>query len=387
MEKLNKYEIAIVGAGPAGATAAVYLKKFGYNVCLIEKKAFPRETLCGEFLSNEVIEILKDLNLFDAFLCMSPNPLKLVKFINQRGLLLSSSLGFTAYGLRRGKFDNFLLSEARSIGVKIIQPAEVIDITRQDNGNYIMTVLANNGLDRFSLISDLVICAIGKQSVLDKKLNRQFTKKKSFLNGIKFHIPEDYMPEFPKNEIHIYSSPGIYCGVNSVDSNLNTVCFLENRKMFSGSSRDHLKYLIKENKAFACLFHPSIGEYINTSPIYGIGNIYFGRKELSLNGILMIGDAAGVIAPLAGDGIAMAMQSAKIISEIIKDHSLTEIDNISISYQLNWKRNFSKRKKVARLVQKTIMSSYFNTPIIIISRIFPSFFDIIIKNTREHSFR
>lgn len=387
MEKLNKYEIAIVGAGPAGATAAIYLKKYGYSVCLIEKKVFPRETLCGEFLSNEVIEVLKHLNLFDGFLSMSPNPLEYAKFINQRGLSLFSSLGFTAYGLRRGKFDNFLLSEARSLGVKIIQPAEVIDIAKKDNGNYNLTVLSNNGLDRFSLNSDLVICAIGKQSVLDKKLNRQFTKTKSFLNGIKFHIPEDYMPEFPKNEIHIYSSPGIYCGVNAVDSNLNTVCFLEDRKMFSGSSRDHLKYLIKENKAFACLFHPSIGEFISTSPIYGIGNIYFGRKELSLNGILMIGDAAGVIAPLAGDGIAMAMQSAKIISGIIKDHSLTDVDNINISYQVKWKGNFSKRKTVAKLVQKTIMSGYFNTPAIIISRIFPSFFDIIIKSTREHSFR
>jgi flavin-dependent dehydrogenase len=101
----------------------------------------------------------------------------------------------------------------------------------------------------------------------------------------------------------------------------------------------------------------------------------------------MIGDAAGVIAPLAGDGIAMAMQSAKILSEIIREHSLTEIDNISISYQLNWNRNFSKRKTVARLVQKTIMSNLFNTPAIIIGRIFPSFFDKIIKSTRERSFR
>ncbi|MEK6552371.1 MAG: FAD-dependent oxidoreductase, partial [Bacteroidota bacterium] len=97
---MEKYDAAIIGGGPAGSTAALYLNDLGFNVCLIEKKNFPRETLCGEFLSKEVIDSLKNLNLFDGFLKLNPNPITNFKFYNDSNDPIETKLKFPAYGIK-----------------------------------------------------------------------------------------------------------------------------------------------------------------------------------------------------------------------------------------------------------------------------------------------
>jgi menaquinone-9 beta-reductase len=79
----SRYDIAIVGAGPAGSTAALYLARMNFRVCVIEKMPFPRETLCGEFLSREVTRILGDLHLNEGFLSLQPNPLTSFRFCTE----------------------------------------------------------------------------------------------------------------------------------------------------------------------------------------------------------------------------------------------------------------------------------------------------------------
>jgi flavin-dependent dehydrogenase len=98
-------DILIVGGGPAGSTTALYLSQIGFDITIIEKKAFPRETLCGEFLSKEVTDILKELNLFDDFTSLNPNKLKSFRTIDESGIELVSDLNFEAYAMKRSIFD------------------------------------------------------------------------------------------------------------------------------------------------------------------------------------------------------------------------------------------------------------------------------------------
>src|SRR5574338_206608 len=98
-------DILIIGGGPAGSTTALYLSQLGFDITVIEKKIFPRETLCGEFLSKEVTDILNELNLFNDFLSLKPN--KLISFfaVNDSGIELKSKLSFDAYAMKRSIFD------------------------------------------------------------------------------------------------------------------------------------------------------------------------------------------------------------------------------------------------------------------------------------------
>ncbi len=309
------YEIAIIGGGPAGSSAAMYLAKKGFDVCLLEKKKFPRDTICGEFLSKEVIENLNDLGISGGFLRLNPNVIKSFRFISHSNRELSTGFNFKAYSLKRSTFDDFLIKRAEKEGVKIYQPAEAAGIENL-NGSFILTFYSSG--EKISITIKRVIAAYGKQNILDKLLGRKYISYKSGLSGIKFHIDEKYFNDFNKDEIQIYAGDQIYCGINAVNEGMITLSFLEDRKKYHIPAKHHLLELFNKNIKFNNLFKTDLQTLLNNSTLFGTGNIYFGKKDLIENGIYMIGDAAGMIAPLTGDGIGMAFESAKLISDIFR---------------------------------------------------------------------
>ncbi len=378
---MEKFDAAIIGGGPAGSTAALYLHKQGFNVCLIEKKTFPRETLCGEFLSQEVSNSLINLDLFEGFLSLDPNPITNFKFYDDNNDPIQTELKFTAYGIKRGTFDNYLLSAVKNKGIKVFQPGEVREII---HGNGLITLVIDNGYSPQKIFCDKVIAAYGKQNILDKKLNRDFTSNKSFLNGIKFHIDESLFNVLEKDTIQIFVSKGIYCGVNFVGDKKVTVCFLENRRKIQYNPRNQIKYLMEANKNFRLLFTKEIISAIDDLPPYGTGNIYFGKKDLVREGVYFIGDSSAVIAPFAGDGIGIAMQSAKLISDIFEKQRSNNLNNIQteLFYIQEWKKLFKKRLLIAKSVQNIIMNNSFRGIGYKIIRTFPGLLGYIIRATR-----
>ncbi|HEY6906306.1 MAG TPA: FAD-dependent monooxygenase, partial [Ignavibacteriaceae bacterium] len=126
-------DAVIIGGGPAGAVAGIYLSRAGLNTIIAERKVFPRETLCGEFLSLEVTSHLKELDLFQKFLSLNPNLISSFQFTSGRRRF-STGLPFEGYSLKRSIFDYFLLSEARKSGAEIYQPAEVKDVSSRVEG-------------------------------------------------------------------------------------------------------------------------------------------------------------------------------------------------------------------------------------------------------------
>lgn len=372
------FDVVIIGGGPAGSAAGIYLSRAGLRTAVIERKTFPRETLCGEFLSREVTENLYSLDLLEKFLALNPNRISSFRLITG-SKIFKSDLEFEGFSLQRSDFDNFLLREAKNSGAKIYQPAEVKEIFRGKNA---YTVKIKSGGKFFDITSFLVIGAYGRSNVLDKRLNRQFTNLHTNYNGIKFHIRKELLKEIDDSSIYIFSGRNIYCGINTVSRGEVTVCFLDKKDVEKETSVDLFAELIKANKYLSALFNNNIPDLRNMR-IYGAGSIYFGPKELVKDGIIMIGDAAKVIAPLAGDGIGMAFQSAKIVSDIItsenpKNLSTEEIGSI---YKSKWRENFIRRTKIAFLIQKIILQNHFlnKTPKTAINTLLPA----IISATRK----
>lgn len=376
------HEVTIIGGGPAGSVAAIRLADFGFEVCLIEKKIFPREILCGEFLSKEVIENLKQLGLYEEFLSLNPNPIKRFRLINNDGKEISTKLNFSAFGLRRSVFDNFLINAARRKGITILQPAEVKKITRKED--LFQLDVRNSSLEDIKILSKYVIAAYGKHNILDKSLGRSFANTRTGLNGVKFHFDEQYLNEFDKDEIRIYLSDGIYCGVNAVDENKVTVCFLEKKLSKNISSRENLLKFISSTEKFKILFKPGFEELVLCNPVWGTGDIYFGKRRAVENGIFMIGDAAGVIAPITGDGIGMACQSAVIVSDVLYDMrcgmiTASEADSV---YQSRWDLFFKNRLITSNIIQKVVLKNFVRMLSMDIMRRFPGILPYFINSTR-----
>ncbi|MDR3666385.1 MAG: NAD(P)/FAD-dependent oxidoreductase [Ignavibacteriaceae bacterium] len=376
---IKKFDIAIIGGGPAGSSAALLLSKRGYSVCLIEKKIFPREVLCGEFISKEVIEYLKENLLYEGFLKLGPNLITSFRFSSENGKDITSSFEFDAYGIKRSILDNFLLTKAIESGAEIVQPAEVNALSRKGD-DYLINLKAGQG-DGITLNSKFIIAAYGKQNILDKVLGRGFYRRKSNLNGVKFHIEKSHFNNFNPEEIQIYTGDGIYCGLNAVDDKTITLCYLEKRDRTQSSSRELLLRLSRQNKKFCTLLREDFFEYLDKAPIYGTGNIYFGKRDIADEGIFYIGDAAGVIAPLAGDGIGMAIQSARLISDILTKNNLVKEKSV-YDYKREWNKMFLRRIYIAGLIQKSILNNILRNPGIKMVSYIPGVLPSLIKYTR-----
>jgi len=380
----DHYDVAIIGGGPAGSMAAIYLSRVGFDVCLIEKKKFPRDVLCGEFLSEEVTTILKELQLFEEFLALNPVLISRFKSVNESGTEIRSNLSFPAYALKRSLFDEFLMNKAINSGANVYQPAEADFIRREDNKFLVGIIKKNNKEDILVDVSN-VIAAYGKQNGFDKKLKRDFITSSSGLNGIKFHIPNSSIKNFPPDEISIYTAENIYCGINTISENETTLCALEKRVNGESSPRNRILKLLESNKKFGNLFKPDFENTLNDLPVYGTGNIYFGRRNVVENHIFMIGDAAGVIAPLAGDGIGMAFQSAKLISSLLSDYKKGKYSGYQLekTYVMEWNKLFLRRIRFALFVQNLVLRRFTNKISYSFSKIFPSIMPVLIKVTRS----
>lgn len=375
---MNKpdFDVVIVGAGPAGTSSALFLNNYGIKCAIIEKKEFPREVLCGEFISREVILLLNKLKIFDNFLSLSPNKITEFCFATEKKFV-QSSLGFTAYSVKRGKFDNYLLNECKGNNISVFQPEEVQSIEFNEN---LFSIKTSNR----KLFSTFVIGSYGKHNTLDRKLERHFINNKSGLNGIKFHLPKEFVENYSENTISIFANNTLYCGINSVDNETVTVCFLENRKNVNVPPKEHLKQLYEKNKYFSQNFTNDFKEVIDNLPVYGTGNIYFGKKELIKNNVFMCGDSATVIAPLAGDGIGIAFQNGKLIADVLIKYFNNGISRNDIEklYIKEWNSLFRKRLKTALVIQKIIFSSLLYKTFINYMPFKNLIVNYLIKNTR-----
>ena len=134
------------------------------------------------------------------------------------------------------------------------------------------------------------------------------------------------------------------------------------------------------------MFTNDFGQQIQSEQIYGTGNIYFGSKEKFKNGIFFIGDAAGLIAPLAGDGSAMAMELGKLAAEIIydlKNHSQS-LEKMGGIYETNWNELFKKRITSSLWVQKILMNSFLTSTGLLLAGAYPELLKRLIRITRNY---
>lgn len=381
--KGSVFDIIVIGGGPAGAMTSLALARAGYSVCLLERRAFPRETLCGEFLSHEVIGTIRDLGIESEFRMLGPMPITTFTLCPDCGPMLSDSLGFTAYGLKRGVFDQFLLNAAMKQGVHVLQPAEAEELVRHKNGFEVRCRL--NSATR-TLQSHWCIGAYGKTSPLDRQLHRAFAGIHTQLNGINFHVPSAALVGMNADEIRIFTGPDMYCGMNHVDSGMATICFLERRTGSDVSPRARLRKLADANKHFAGIAGGAVLSTIDDAPIYGTGNIYFGTRNVIENGIFMVGDAAQVISPLAGDGIGMALQSAQLLGSLFQEHrpSVNDADVLEAEYRNRWEKTFTSRLRAAAALQRIMLSTPLRRAGTTLLSLSPSLLRVAISMTRGH---
>lgn len=342
-------EILIIGGGLAGLTAALHLNKVGLKVTLIEKDTYPQHKVCGEYISNEVIPYLEWLGLDIEHL--APALISDLLFTSNLGKSIQTKLPLGGFGLSRYTIDHYLYTELIRRKVNIVHD-RVLEIKFTNNQFTVET--ANN-----TFVAAYVIGAYGKRSAIDIKLNRSFINKQSPYLAVKAH----YKADFPNNVVSLHNFEGGYCGVSKVENDRLNICYLTSYESF----KKHKNLLtFQENVLYKNSYLKTIFE--NASDLFDapltISQISFEAKEPVNNHILMIGDTAGLIHPLCGNGMAMAIHSAKIVSELLHQRIKGQINSrtaLEESYTAGWNREFKSRLKMGRMLSSLLRNNKFES--------------------------
>ncbi len=354
------FDVVVIGGGPAGSVSALYARRAGLSVCVLEKAQFPRETLCGEFLSHEVVDVLDNLGLRSDFLALEPNPIRHVVLSFGSRTPLRAPLGFTAYGLTRSRFDAFLLFAAQRAGATVAQPCEVSRVTGVP-GAYSVACTSPRG--PMTLRALRIVAAHGKISLPGPHRQGEYDRGRMRFAAAKLHLPASSLRGAALNEIVLALGKDIYCGINHVGEGVATICCLDHRTAHAPSMRERILQLASANPTFGRMLTEEALSALRSATMYGAGNISFGIRDVAQDGIIKIGDAAGVIAPLAGDGIAMALQGAHLLGDLLKMESAGWRGGIdlAVEYQRRWKNMFAGRMRVAMLSQRLALSPVFDS--------------------------
>lgn len=338
------YDVGIIGAGLAGLSLSIQLNKAGYKVALFEKEKYPFHKVCGEYVSMESWNFIEQLGL-----PLNEMNLPIIKKLivsSPNGKKIESDLEPGGFGISRYLLDNELFKIAKQNGVEIFEETKVNNIAFNDD---IFTISASS----FKIKAKIVVAAFGKRSNLDVKWNRDFVRQKqNKLNnyiGIKYHVQAKHSPE----TIALHNFKKGYCGISKIENDKYCLCYLttaENLKANNNSISGMEKNVLQKNTYLKEIFSDSV--FLFSSPV-AISQISFDKKSQLENHVLMIGDAAGMITPLCGNGMSMAFHAGKIAFECIDSFLQNRISRkkMELLYCKSWNSQFAKRLRYGRMIQ------------------------------------
>lgn len=360
----------------AGLVSSILLARHGIEVTLIERKSYPLHKVCGEYVSNEVLPFLRRHGLYPE----SFEPARIDRFLlsSISGKEASVGLPLGGFGISRYRFDHFLYEQAVESGVQF-ELNQLVDDIAAEGDHFRVSFGAGRQLD-----AGLVIGAFGKRSRLDMSLDRAFVKKRSPWLGVKYHIRTD----FAHDTVALYNFPGGYCGLVKIEGDLYNLCYLSRRENLkvTGTIEAMEAEILQKNPSLRHIFSNS--DFVNSKPEV-INEISFEKKETAKQGVLMAGDSAGLITPLCGNGMAIAIHSASILSDIIiKSHTRAGFDREAIEkrYRHQWTDCFSSRLGAGRQTQNLFGSEFTSSLAVGLVRTMPRLARRIVSLTHGKEF-
>ncbi|MGI8467490.1 MAG: NAD(P)/FAD-dependent oxidoreductase [Pyrinomonadaceae bacterium] len=377
-----KSQILIVGAGPAGTSAAIRLARNGFRVCLIEREKFPREKLCGEFISPECFAHFRELGVLDKMLAAGGDSIAKTVFYAPNGKSVAvPSQWFNqsenALGLSRARMDFLLLERAAKLGVEVLQETSAVGLLFENGKICGIKARQKNG-ETFEIAADLTIDATGRANVLAKfaekeklritnyesrttnyelritnyelqnaKIRTLHSAFRNRLVGFKAHLKN---AEIERGRCEIYFFRGGYGGLNLVENDLSNHCFLIRADVvreFGGDAERIVRSVIFQNKRAAETLR-------HAAPVYdwlAVAIDSFGLKGLNpASGVLAIGDAGAFIDPFTGSGMLMALESGEILARAIMESSSAE--QIADVYKNLHAQKFQKRLRICSVMRR-----------------------------------
>ena len=350
--KDNEYDVAIVGAGPAGATCAYYLSKYGYKVLLLEQKYFPREKICGDGCTAKAqvhlreMGVMQELEKEGKVLPMAcggiagPNG---ASFIENSGAVVKDK-NWVPCAIKRFYMDEKVARAAARAGADLKEGMDVVKASRNFVGLKGWSIVANHTpkdegeVKQVKFLASVLICADGSPSKLATSLKMvneepQGISSRVYISNHNFNT--DCVIYYPKQVL-----PG-YCSVfkhADGDVGLCTYIIPGGKPKKEDLTRLH-EYCTTEEPSITKVLGPNAKfEQMKAASLR-----LSGIQKSYDNNVLVIGDACGLINPMTGEGIHYAMDSAKmaadVLGEALREGNLTK-ERLKL-YQDTWEYHYA----------------------------------------------
>ena len=360
----NIYDVVIVGGGPAGASAAIHLSKHGARVLLAEQKRFPREKLCGEFISPECLEHFERLGVMQRMIEAGGAGLTETVFYSRSGKCVSvpsdwfGSAGACALGLSRAEMDARLLERAREAGAFVLEEATSSGLLMKAGRVCGVRLKQNGGSREFSSL--ITIDATGRSRQLARRVEREEGSGRSAiirrapLVAFKAHL-ENARGDSRHCEIYFYRHG--YGGLSRVENGLSNLCFIASardvRECGGDAERVMREVVMKNRRASETLRESRVHSEWLAVALEGFGR----RRVVPAGGLLAVGDAASFIDPFTGSGMLMALESGELAAQSVMRHLPTlrsngSFDELAREYRARYDQAFKNRLRVCALMRR-----------------------------------
>ncbi len=357
---MTRTELVVIGGGPAGAALASLAATRGVKTLLIEKDIFPRDKVCGEFLSAEGCAVLARLGLLPALIEKGAMPMDACLLADPKGRSVTAPLpdlagsGRTAWGISRAVMDEVLLSHAASCGVTVRERTGAVrPVLQSGRVTGVITRPANRAGGDETVGAALVIAADGRRSMLQRALHPSIgdplvTTRKSWF-GFKAHFPDRTRGLGKRIELFVFD--GGYAGLGAVEGTRLNLALIARVDALNACGNSPQR-LLEERMLNNPLLKERLGNDLPCSTWKTIGPLRFNVRKPASHGAMFLGDAAGTIDPFSGEGMSNAFRGAELalpfVLEALSSGGLTEA--AARAWSSVWRDAFAPVTRRARLI-------------------------------------
>jgi geranylgeranyl reductase family protein len=343
---MEQFDVAIVGAGPAGSTCAAFCAEAGLRTVVIDREKFPREKVCGDCLNPACWPVLERLEIASRVRDLAHASLERVEFIAIDGQEVAVDLPRDQeIAIKRSLFDQLLVARAHELGAEVRQETTVTTLTRDP-----VWKIESNRCEIF--LARILVGADGRNSTVARLCNLLPRPERERI-ALQSHVP---LPRDFGKRVVLQLLPGGYSGQSPVDDAELNVCLVSKPQGIGalkswagkrfGVSSDHVWRTITP---------------LTRTPISPVHeNLFF------------IGDAARVVEPFTGEGIYYALRSGSLVANAIIKLIRGEDRQLALRvFTQQYAAMYRRRLWINRLARAAVTSPRLGSLVVHATRFYP----------------